>query len=132
MISERNKKIFGRILLVINIVYFIVAPNIFQKGGVNKLHFLFLFFLIFLMSLFFFIRVPNQNKSSKQIISLIIVCLISYLIAFLLTYGFVQLVYRDKTWFLWENPHKILVNMVLFLLILISVFIFTKISFKLK
>lgn len=128
----KKKKYFPSIsIFLIDLVYLITAPNIFQKGGVNQIHFTILLALIFISVLIYTFRF--RIKSNLERIFMVgTITVLSSIFSLVTTYLYVQFRYSDKTWFLWENPDKLIANMILFFSILLSVFGLSELYFKLR
>jgi hypothetical protein len=47
-------------------------------------------------------------------------------LSIMLTHVYVQRILADKTWFLWENPDRLIANMLLFLSSSLCVFLFSE------
>lgn len=116
---------FILIMLLINLVYFTSAPNVFQKGGVSSNHYYIICVLIFSNTL-----VYSFSDAKRRIVARVFqVTLISSLscgLSIMLTHVYVKQILADKTWLLWGNPDRLLANMLLFLSSSLCVFLFSE------
>lgn len=131
MIIKNSKYLPSISIFLIDLAYLIIAPNIFQKGGVNQIHFTILLALIFISVLIYTFRF-RIKRNLERILMVTIITLMSSMFSLTITYLYIQFKHSDKTWMLWENPDKLIANMVLFFSILLSVFGLSELYFKLK
>ena len=119
------KIIFSLIILTISSFY---TQCIFQKGGVDTSTFIQIF-IITLMS----IGIMNYTKQiTKDIIFILILTPILILLALLLQLIFIHIVYKDKTWLLWEFKHRTITNIVFYGTVGISLMFTKVIRLKIK
>jgi len=124
-------KIFTILIIIIfQMMYFIFAPNIFQKGGVNSLHLLLIPLIISFGAIAYLIFIKNKIKLSYLIFGLLI-GLAATFISLLLTSIYVNTVYLYNPQNLWRTTDRIFTNFVLCFISTLTIVFLSEIYFLL-
>jgi hypothetical protein len=123
-----NIKIILLFILVV-VPASVCFPVIFQKGGID-MNFRVLIISLSMISSTLFNFIIGSFSNKERIFLIFFASLISLLSSCVLTYFAVSLLYQDKTWFLWENPHKVFINFIFYSTLTSSIIFTNKIYVK--
>ncbi|MGC4100029.1 hypothetical protein [Ferruginibacter sp.] len=97
---------------VLILIYWIcMIPCPFQKGGVDDD----VYFKVFLFNLAISILVTllvAPKNSVERFVGWAIISIVAFIISTFAIMIVIDAVYGDKTWFLWENKHRVFINSV--------------------
>lgn len=96
--------------LTILVIAIFLVPSVFQKGGVDQIVFIEIGGII----LFSSILILSKREFKKDLIIVFIIVPIIILLGLIIQYLAIQLIYGDKTWFLWELKGRIISNCFLY------------------
>ncbi len=106
---------YGQVLnLTLLILWTILTPSHFQKGGVVQEFYIAI--AVFVTAVSFIITLPVDNLHWQERISISILFAFVSLFITTLIIGpkIVDIIYSDKTWNLWETKHRIFMNSVFY------------------
>jgi O-antigen ligase len=130
--SIKNKKFVPWLIIVVLLVWIVMTPSPYQKGGVDPLFSLivpgFVIFISILIGLLF----DNFKLFERLIISVIFGIISLFIISFYITPYSIELLYRDKTWFFWETKHRLFINAIYYGLNTILLIALLNLYFKLR
>jgi len=111
-----DKQVFKRfefyLTLILLVIWICITPSHFQKGGVEPAFYfgvaVFIALISFLITLLF-----DKFKIFERTVAAIIFAVVSlFLSTLIITPTVIDLFYQDKTWFLYETKHRLIVNSV--------------------
>jgi hypothetical protein len=106
-----NAKILIRLSLLLVLSSWIVySPSHFQKGGVDRDFYYYIALFVTVLSLLITIQYTDFHWLERLLIAFPISFTSLFLTTIILGPMFVELLYGDKTFYLWETNHSILVN----------------------
>jgi len=115
-----NKNLPFLTMILLAAVGFLLFSNPLQKGGVLFIHSAFFILIPFFLAYFYNIQSSSKNRF-KFILLVFLVGLLSLVVSSQLNNEYVILTHADRTWELWEKPHRIKSNMVFFVTAVFSV-----------
>jgi ABC-type uncharacterized transport system permease subunit len=108
-----NTKISINLLLLLALFSWIIyTPSHFQKGGVDRDFYYYIALFVTIQSFLITIRHTDFHLQERLLIVFPISLLTLFLTTIFLGPFFVELLYDDKTWFLWKTNHRILINLI--------------------
>lgn len=109
------KKIWPVLVLnIAGLIYFSLAPSLFQKGGASIYHYFIFYLYPFLISTAY--SFAFEAKSRVQSVFMILISgSIALLISLWLNQEYVLHKYADRTWELWDAPINMYTNMIFFI-----------------
>lgn len=121
-----SQKIIGLVYFSISIVYILFSDHLFQKGSVEQNQIIALFTLFFCGALY--LACHYRIKGIFKIFFIATsISAIAFLASIFISYLYVQILFDDKTWKLWEDPDKFIANLILFLSMILTEFTLFKI-----
>jgi len=128
-----NAKILIRLSLLLALSSWIVySPSHFQKGGVDRDFYYYIALFVTVLSLLITIQYTDFHWLERLLIAFPISFTSLFLTTIILWPMFVELLYGDKTFYLWETNHSILVNAMYYGLNTLIVTIFSFVYFNLR
>ena len=128
-----NAKIMIRLSLLLALSSWIIfTPSHFQKGGVDRDFYYNIALFVTVLSLLITIQYTDFHWLERLLIAFPISFTSLFLTTIILGPMFVELLYGDKTFYLWETNHSILVNAMYYGLNTLIVTIFSFVYFNLR
>lgn len=131
--TARFYKKYGWILVSTALIaWTILTPSHFQKGGAgNGFHFKIALFVT-AISVLISIRFDNFHWAERILISIPFAFISLFFTAIIIGPVIVKLLYSDKTWFLWETKHRLIINSIFYGLNAAILTLLSVIYFKLR
>lgn len=128
-----NAKILIRLSLLLALSSWIIyTPSHFQKGGVDREFYYYIALFVTVLSLLITIQYTNFHWLERLLIAFPISFTSLFLTTIILGPMFVELLYGDKTFYLWKTNHSILVNAMYYGLNTLIVAIFSFVYFNIR
>ncbi len=128
-----NAKILIRLSLLLALSSWIIyTPSHFQKGGVDREFYYYIALFVTVLSLLITIQYTNFHWLERLLIAFPISFTSLFLTTIILGPMFVELLYGDKTFYLWETNHSIMVNAMYYGLNTLIVAIFSFVYFNIR
>jgi hypothetical protein len=120
-----RKKIIYLLYFSFSFLYILFSDNLFQKGGVEEFQIKALFAMFFCSALLFTFHFRIKGII-KCLFTAIFISIIAFVCSIFINLMFIQILLGDKTWKLWVNPDKLIVNFIFFLSMILTEFTFFK------
>jgi hypothetical protein len=111
-LSQKTKLLLG-LILIIDLLYMVYLPIVFQKGGVEQGQLQGLFVLI-LGNVFIYSFRLNIKRIWERMLLVLLVTICSLGASFSISFVCIEVVYGDATWHLWGNPQLFFANLFMF------------------
>jgi hypothetical protein len=106
-------KLFLGLILIIDLLYMVYIPIVFQKGGVEQGQLQGLFVLILGNVFIYSFRLNIKRIWERMLLVLLVtICLLGA--SFSISFVCIEFVYGDATWQLWGNPQRFFANLFMF------------------
>ena len=127
----RKKKITTILIIIIfQMMYFLFAPNIFQKGGVDNIHLILIPLIISIGAIAYLLFIKCKIKFIYFIIGMI-TGLTATFISLWLTSIYVDAVYLHNPHYLWRTADRVFTNFVSCFVSVLSFSLLSEIYFSL-
>jgi hypothetical protein len=129
---QASKKYRATIITVLLVLWTLLTPCLYRKGGVPGN---FPIAIVIFMILISFLIVSKFNSIQSKTITIVafIFAFISlFITTILLGPGVVEFLYGDKTWFLWEMQPRIIINAIYYGLNAMILVLLSKLYFQLQ
>ena len=114
------------------LLWTLLTPSHFQKGGVDTKFYFAVAMFVAAVSVLINFLFDNFHWIEKTLVSLPIAFISLFVMTIIVGPQIVELFYGDKTWFLWETKHRILINAAFYGLNTVMLAILSFIYFKIR
>jgi hypothetical protein len=126
------KKYGWTLVLAILLLWTLLTPSHFQKGGVDIEFYFAIALFVATISILINLLFDNVHWVERILISLLFAFISLFLTTLILGPNIVAFFYSDKTWFLWETKHRIIINAVYYGLNAAILRLFSIVYFKVR
>ena len=133
--NHSYKKVVLVIILIAWILWSVLTPTHFEKGGVDTEYYIAIAFFVLILSVLIGLLF-QLNRPESIVLSLLFAFISLFLTTLIIGPAFVDYYYNGKSWFFQETKHRIFMNLVYYglnIAILVALsFIYVKVKDQLK
>lgn len=122
--TQKMKLLLG-LIFIIDLLYMVYVPTVFQKGGVEVEQLEGLFALVF-GNVFVYSSRLKIKWILERFLLVLFVTIGSFGVSLFVSFVYIQVVYGDATWHLWENPQRFFANLLLFIVVFLVTWLLTE------
>ncbi len=109
---QLNKKFGSAFIAAALLLWVILTPSPFQKGGVDFVFYFAMAAFVAAISFLFTFLFHNCHLPERILVSLLFAVISLFLMTLVIGPRIVELIYNDKTWVISETIHRIFINAV--------------------
>jgi hypothetical protein len=126
------KKYGWAIITGLLLIWTIVTPSHFQKGGVPEKFYFAIAFFVTLISILVCLLYFKFWLIERLLIAILIAFVSLFMMTFMVGPLIVAFFYGDKTWDLWETKHRIFINLCYYGLNVVAILLLSNFYFKIR
>ena len=132
LISKFYKKWGWVLITTVLLLWIILTPSHFQKGGVDRDFYVVIALFVTAISVLLNWLFAKMHWLERIIVPLVFAFLSLFLTSLIIVPFLIDVLYNDKSWFFWETRHRILINTIYYGLNVVVLLILSSFYFKVR